>query len=166
MDYVPQRIASTRSWMTARLLLAATAFTIVASFGSAESTYAQRIVEVDGPGDGETTYMMQSPRPLGDNVMVRALGVRGRDGQVRYALMVRNVTEGAAVTLMANSEPVEVLRTDVTTRTPRTLSVYISPSGLLTLAHAASATISIGGNQYPFPGEVKASLTTIHEKTH
>jgi hypothetical protein len=132
---------------------------------SASPATAQRVVDVSGPGQGETTYLMQSPRTLADNVMVRALGVRDPDGGARYALMIRNVGEDEAVTLMANNTPVEVERTDVTTQTPRTLSVYVSGANFLAMAEAGSATVTIGGNRYPLPKEVKASLSEIYDRT-
>jgi hypothetical protein len=130
----------------------------------AQPVQAQQIVDVEGPGESETTYMMLSPRSLSDDVMIRAVGIRGNDGMPRFAYMLRGVAEGTAITLMANDAPVKVERTEVTTDAPRTVSVYVSASSVLTMANAASVSVTVGGERHPLPEDVKAALSVIYDQ--
>jgi hypothetical protein len=43
--------------------------------------------------------------------------------------------------------------------------VYVSGANFLAMAEAGSATVTIGGNRYPLPKEVKASLSEIYDRT-
>ncbi len=139
------------------------ALVLVASIGGTAPAEAQRIVDVEGPADGETTHMLQSPRPLGDDVLIRPLAVTGPDG-TRCAFMLKGVDEGEAVTLMADEAPVEVEHTKTTTDAPRTVSVYVSPRSFLDMAHAASAVVTVGGEQYELSSEMKSVLKDIHAR--
>jgi hypothetical protein len=107
--------------------------------------------------------MLQSPRPLGDDVLIRPLAVVGPDGN-RCAFMLKGVDEGEAVTLMADEAPVEVEHTKATTDAPRTVSVYVSPRSFLDMANAASAVITVGGEQYTLSSEMKSVLKDIHAR--
>ena len=139
------------------------ALILVAATGRATLAQAQNIVEVEGPGDGETTYMMQSPRSLGDDVLIRPLAVTGPDGN-RFAFMLNGIDEGEAVTLMADEAPIKVEHTNVTTDPPRTVSVYVSPGSFLDMANAASAVVTVGGEQYTLSSEMKSALKDIHAR--
>jgi hypothetical protein len=130
----------------------------------AQPVQAQQVVDVEGPGEGETTYMMLSPRSLSEDVMIRAVGIRGNDGRPRFAYMMRGVEEGTAITLMANDAPVKVERMEVTTDAPRTVSVYVSASSVLTMANAASVSVTVGGERHPLPEDVKAALSVIYDQ--
>lgn len=139
------------------------ALILIAAVGGTSPAEAQRIVEVGGPEDGETTYMMQSPRPLGDDVLIRPLAVAGPDGN-RCAFMLKGVDEDEAVTLMADEAPVKVEHTKVTTDAPRTVSVYVSPGALLDMANAVSAVVTVGGEQYELSSEMKEAMKDIHAR--
>lgn len=136
---------------------------LMAAIGGTAPAEAQRIVEVGGPAEGETTHMLQSPRPLGDDVLIRPLAVMGPDGN-RCAFMLKGIDEDEAVTLMADEAPVGVEHTKTTTEAPRTVSVYVSPGGFLDMANAASAVVTVGGEQYELSSEMKSVLQDIHAR--
>jgi len=130
---------------------------------AASTAVGQRVVDVKGPGNAETTHMMQPPMPLGEDVLLRPVGVEGPDG-VRCALMLRGADAEDTVTIMADRRPLRVEQTEGTTEAPRTLSVYVAPSAFLAMAEAESASIMIGGREYALPAEMQTVLKTIHDR--
>lgn len=146
----------------ARALIWTTGCLLVGSL-LASTAVGQQVVDVKGPGNAETTYMVQTPMPLGEDILLRPVGVEGPDG-VRCALMLRGADVEDTVTILADGQPVRVEHTEAPTEAPRTLTVYVAPASFLAMAEADSASITIAGTEHALPRKMQEVLKTIYAR--
>ena len=119
------------------------------------------VTTVKGPSAGEQTTLTVSPRPAGEGISIRAIGVRGED-QTRWALALIGVRDPEinALRLTAAGDTLEVRSTSRPNGPNGPLTVYLTREGFLTLADR-EGQLTVNDTTVALPAELRADMKAI-----
>lgn len=128
-----------------------------------------QIIETDGPGPSQKTYMSQIPRAMSDTAFVptsvRAIGIGGAD-TTQWGFMFIGLEDppGAeAIQFTAGSQTYRALSVDQPDgRGP--VTVFISKQTFFTLSESSNPTVQVGDQRLTLPQDVLQDMKAIRSR--
>jgi hypothetical protein len=147
-----------------RSVLLAAGATLLGLLARPAAAQTSNLDTVEGPGAGEHTTLMVSPRSLTDDVSARALGVRSPD-DVRFALTLIGIARSDSIRLTLNGKTLPV--GDISRPAEGEVGptqVYLSQETFLTLADRSGARLHIGDQAARLPDQMRTEMRKIFEE--
>ena len=143
------------------LLAGLLAFLLVSPRAAAQES---NVKTVEGPGAGEKTTLMASPRPLTPEISARAVGVRTPNG-TRWALTLIGIGSADSLKLTMGDQTLpikDINRPDEGEVGPTRL--YVSQKTFLTIAETNTVQLYVDSVKTGLPEQMRKEMQLIFER--